>query len=86
MTFRDTVRREVHVAIHGQLWRFRVMKYIVLISLALLLYKWKGIEVLGPVFLNLGLLAVALHFFFRWKTDKWTKSWWLYKRIPLDGE
>lgn len=86
MHFKNSIKREVHITLHAQTWRFRVAKYLALVAIAVLLYMWKGIDVLGPVFFYLGLFAVGMHFVFRWKTDGWTKSWWLYKRIPLDGE
>jgi hypothetical protein len=83
MSFKDLYKREVHVAIHGQSWKFRVKKYIVLLLISGAIYAWKGWETLGRVLLIMAVFAIAMHFFFRWKTNGWEKSWGLYKKIPL---
>jgi hypothetical protein len=83
MDWKSFWKRETHVAIHAQSWRFRVMKYIVLLALAFGVYVMGGWNLLGTVFGILLVLSNAVHFFFRWKTVAWTKSWGPYKKIEL---
>ncbi len=88
MNTKEWLRREKYVALHAQTLRFRVVKYLVLLTLALALYFWKGIATVGYVFLVLFVVAIGVHFLFRWKTDAWTKSWGPYKkldRLPCHG-
>jgi hypothetical protein len=86
VTFKDFLRREKHVALNAQPHSFRIAKWIVIIVLAGLLYWWKGLMVVGALILFCIVAGTSLHFLLRWKTNGWTKSWGLYKRIPLDGE
>lgn len=86
MTFKDFYKKEKHIIVHGQSRRFRVIKYIILFGIALGLYVWKGLGITVLLFLFLGIVGIAVHFFFRWKTEGWTKSWGPYKRIPLNDD
>ncbi len=75
-----TLKRELHVAIHAQSRKFRIYKYLVIFTVMGILYFYFG---WGGVlrFLLYGFVAgLGVHFFFRWKTNGWRKSWWLYKR------
>ncbi len=83
-TFKELYEREKEVIIHGQSFQFRVIKYIVIITLATLLFLWKGAFTVGITFLFLCIVSIIIHFFFRWKTKGWTISWWLYKKPPLN--
>ncbi len=86
MTLKDFYRKEKHIALHAQSRRFRIVKYCVLLAVAVGMYAWKGLAATGLLFLGLFFASICLHFFFRWKTEAWTKSWGLYKRIPFEGE
>lgn len=86
MTLKEFYRKEKYIALHGQSRRFRIVKYSVLLVAALGVYAWKGWETVGLLFFLLFLASICVHFFFRWKTEAWTKSWGLYKRIPYEGE
>lgn len=86
MTLKDFYRKEKYIALHAQSSRFRIVKYCVLHVFAVGVYVWKGLAATGLLFLLLFLAGIGLHFFFRWKTQAWTKSWGLYKRIPFEGE
>jgi len=86
MTLKEFYRKEKYIALHAQSWRFRMVKYCVLLAVAVFTYVWKGLAATGLLFLLLFLAGIGLHFFFRWKTEAWTKSWGLYKRIPFEGE
>jgi Flp pilus assembly protein TadB len=86
MTLKDFYRKEKYIALHAQSSRFRIVKYSVLLAVAVAVYMWKGLASVGHLFLVLFIAAICLHFFFRWKTNAWTKSWGLYKRISLDEE
>ena len=86
MTLKDFYRKEKYIALHAQSRRFRIVKYSVLLVVAVGVYAWLGLGAVGLLFLLLFLVGICLHFFFRWKTEAWTKSWGLYKRIPFEGE
>jgi predicted membrane metal-binding protein len=86
MTLKEFYRREKYIALHAQSRRFRIVKYSVLLAIAVAVYAWKGWAAVGLLFPVLFLAGIGLHFFFRWKTNAWTKSWGLYKRISLDEE
>jgi hypothetical protein len=79
MSFKEAAKKELHVVVYGQSALFRVVKYIVIVIVAFLLYKWKGGRTTAYIFLMLALVSIAAHFFFRWKTKGWTQSWGLYK-------
>ena len=86
MTFKEFYRKEKYIALHAQSRRFRIVKYCVLLAVAVVVYVWKGLAATGLLFLLLFIASICLHVFFRWKTEGWTKSWGLYKRIPFEGE
>ena len=86
MTLKEFYRKEKYIALHAQSRRFRIVKYSVLLAVAGGVYAWLGLGAVGLVFLVLFFAGISLHFFFRWKTEAWTKSWGLYKRIHFEGE
>jgi hypothetical protein len=86
MTLKEFYRKEKFIALHAQSRGFRIVKYCVLLVVAVGVYAWKGLAATGLLFLLLFLASICLHFFFRWKTEAWTKSWGPYKRIPFEGE
>lgn len=83
MTIKELIEREKYVVIHGQTLRFRIVKYIILAAIAWGLYAWKGWTAVWMVFLVLSIIAIAIHFLFRWKTKAWTESWGPYKKLDL---
>ena len=86
MTLKEFYRKEKYIALRAQSSRFRIVKYCVLLAVAVSVYVWKGLAAVGLLFLLLFLAGIAVHFFFRWKTEAWTKSWGPYKRIPFEGD
>lgn len=86
MGFKEFWKRELHVALHAQSVRFRVVKWVVILVVGTALYLLKGFNALAEVLLFLAVMGVGLHFFLKWKSGGWTKSWGPYKRIKLDGE
>jgi hypothetical protein len=86
MSFSKTIKRELEVAFskHSQPLGFRLAKYLVIIVLLYLLWgsKWLWI-----VFSGLSLMALAVHFWYRYKTDGWTKSYgkWDYEQNKPRG-
>lgn len=83
MTIRQLIRREAFVVVHGQSARFRIIKYIIIVTgmtLLVLLSSWSVALITLAV---LTVLSIAAHVLFRWKTKGWTKSWGLYKRLNL---
>ncbi len=86
MTLKQFLNREKHVALHGQPKSFRIKKWVVIFIVATGLYIWKDWLITLEVFLACALLGICLHFFLRYKTNGWTKSWGPYKRIKLNDE
>ena len=86
MTLKEFYRKEKYVTLHAQSRRFRIVKYSVLLAVAVGAYVWMGLAAAGLLFLLLFLAGICTHFFFRWKTEAWTMSWGPYKRIPFEGE
>jgi hypothetical protein len=72
-----TLRREIEVAFskHAQPIWFRITKYIVFISLFYFLWgsKWLWI-----IFLCIAVFGLTLHFWYRYKTKRWTQSYGLW--------
>lgn len=83
MTIKEWIRREKYVAMHAQTLRFRVVKYLILFLIAWGVYAWGGWKTVGIVFAWLFILALSIHFLFRWKTKAWTESWGPYKKLDL---
>ena len=85
MKFKKLVKRELAVAFskQGQPVLFRIIKYVVLITLVCFFWRsplfW---IILGIVFL----LSLLLHFWYRYKTKGWTKSFggWDYDKNNPD--
>jgi hypothetical protein len=84
MKFKEFWQREKYVALHAQSLRFRLVKYIILVTLAVVLFRWRGGVATLKVFLGLAVLGLGIHFLFRWKTKAWTQPWGPYKKILLD--
>jgi hypothetical protein len=78
MSFRETIRREKEVAFSKKTQSFpvRVLKYIII---GALLYFFWGNRWLPVIFISLIVLALVLHFWVRYKTKGWTKSYGLWK-------
>lgn len=70
----NLVQRELSVAFskHAQPVRLRVVKWIVLVGVAVLLH---GTRYFWFWCIGLPVLGLCVHFFFRWKTHGWTKPW-----------
>lgn len=83
MTPTDLIKKELYVALHGQTARFRVGKYIAFLIIFGAVYAKRGGEAVAWALGIALVFAITMHFFFRWMTEGWTKSWWLYK--SLDG-
>jgi hypothetical protein len=84
MNFKELYEREKRVVLYGQTARFRIIKYIILFALFGALYAWRGwsdtLWVLGVLIV----LSIVFHFFFRYMSEGWTKSWWLYNPTSVD--
>ena len=83
MSSKEWIEREKYVATHAQSWRFRVIKYIVIVSFLIALGFWKGWQASVLLLLSLAVLGTILHFILRWKTKAWTQSWGPYKKIDI---
>lgn len=78
MRLNETIKRELEVAFskHSQPVWFRVAKYILLV--AVLYFLW-GSKWLWTIILSMLGLALLLHFWYRYKTNSWTKSYGMWK-------
>lgn len=79
MPFSKTIKREFEVAFYKNtqpVW-LRILKYIVLAGLIYWLWDTKW---LWPVLIGLLSSSLAVHFWYRYKTHRWTKSYggWKY--------
>jgi len=81
MASKGFLKKELYVAIHAQTARFRVVKYAILLPLFGAVYWWKGGKVLAWTLGVSLVFAIAMHFFFRWKTKGWEQSWGPYKSL-----
>jgi len=70
----DTLRRELRVAFSRKaqpVW-FRLGKWIAIIAFCWLMW---GHPYFWPVLFGAFVLGLLLHFFWRWKTKRWTQPW-----------
>ena len=84
MDFKDVYTRERNAIVHGQSVRFRIIKYIVLVPIFFGVYIWKGALTMWYVLAVALVVSLIIHLFFRYMSDGWRKSWWLYKHKPLE--
>ena len=78
MPLPSIVQREFEVAFSKgaqPVW-FRIVKYILLGGMFYFLW---GTKLLWLIFFSLITIGTALHFWFRYKTQGWTKSYGLWK-------
>jgi len=78
MPLNKTIKRELEVAFSKQsqpVW-FRILKYILL---ACLLYFFWGTRLLWIILLVLFIASLLLHFWYRYKTHGWTKTYGMWK-------
>jgi Na+-driven multidrug efflux pump len=78
MALNKTIKRELEVAFskHSQPIWFRVLKYILL---AVIMFFFWGTKLLWIILLISFAFAMLLHFWYRYKTQGWTKSYGLWK-------
>ena len=78
MSFNKVIKREFEVAFskHSQPIWFRLVKYAVI---GLILYFFWGSRLLWYFFSIMFVVGLALHFWYRYKTQGWTKSYGLWK-------
>lgn len=85
MEEKNVWQREWHAIVHGQSVRFRILKYLIIVPLFALLYRWQGREVALYTLGALLVLSLGVHLLFRYKTNGWRTSWGPYrpKKIRL---
>jgi hypothetical protein len=78
MALNKTIKRELEVAFskHSQPVWFRILKYILISSIVF--FFW-GTKLLWIILLIMFAFAMLLHFWYRYKTNGWTKSYGLWK-------
>jgi hypothetical protein len=81
MPLNKTIKREFEVAFskHAQPAWFRIVKYIVLVTV---IWFFSGSRLFWILFGVLFILAMCLHFWYRYKTNGWRKSYgmWNYEK------
>ena len=81
MPFNKTIRREIEVAFakHAQPVWIRVLKYLIL---CIIIYLFWGTKWLWIILISLFGLSLLVHFWYRYKTNGWTKSYgkWDYEK------
>ena len=85
MSFSKILKRELEVAFSKQsqpVW-FRILKYILL---GFILYFFWGSQTLWIILIILVISAMVMHFWYRYKTRGWTKSYgmWKHDRVNQD--
>ncbi|MEK6782615.1 MAG: hypothetical protein AABY93_12975 [Bacteroidota bacterium] len=80
MTLAEIIKREIEVAFskHSQPVWFRILKYTLL---GFVLYFFWGSQLLWTGLLIMFVFALSLHFWYRYKTQGWTKSYGLWKHV-----
>ena len=78
MAFNKTIKREIEVAFskHSQPVWFRVLKYI---ALGCMIYLFGGSKLFWIILSVLVVISLILHFWYRYKTNGWTKSYGMWK-------
>jgi len=78
MSFRETLRREIEVALskHSQSIGFRIVKYLLLG--AILFFFW-GTRTLWIILIILFVFSLTLHFWYRYKSRRWTKDYGMWR-------
>lgn len=75
------LKKELHVAMHAQTWKFRVGKYAAFAIIFGAVYAKLGREALLWA-LGISLVfALALHLFYRYMTNGWQDSWGGYQSL-----
>jgi hypothetical protein len=87
MSIRNKIKREFEVAFAKNAqpaWK-RILKYLIL---GFIIYLFWGKGVLAYILIPLFIIALAIHFWYRFKTNAWTKSFggWKLDKEPTQAE
>jgi hypothetical protein len=85
MSFSKILKREMEVAFskHAQPVWFRIIKYMVL---GFIIYFFWGTKLVWIILLTIFVLSLLLHFWYRYKTHGWEKSYGLWKHDKNKSE
>jgi hypothetical protein len=85
MPFNKTIKREWEVAIteNTQPRWLRIFKYVLLGGL---IYFLRESDWLWTVLITLFVVSLAIHFWFRYKTHGWTKSYGPWKHTKISND
>lgn len=77
MSIQETIRKEIEIAFskYAQPLWFRIIKYLLL---GIFIYFFWGSKIIWAILFVTSMLSLAVHFWFRHKTNRWTKSYWLW--------
>jgi hypothetical protein len=78
MSFRKKIKREIEVAFskHSQPVWFRISKYLLLL---IFIFFFRSAATFWIILLIVLVMGLTLHFWYRYKTKGWTKSYGLWK-------
>jgi hypothetical protein len=85
MPLSKTVKREFEVAFSRRsqpIW-FRILKYAILIPVILIFWASVWLWIILSV---LFAFALWLHFWYRYKTQGWTRNYGMWKYFPEDSD
>ncbi len=74
-----TLKREIDVVVYDQSLVFRTIKWVIILIVLFLLYRWKGWNAVVIAALAGSLLGLTVHFFYRKKTHAWKRAWGGFK-------
>jgi len=80
MSLSETIKLELHVAFSKEsqpVW-FRVLKYVLIIGFV---YFFWNTRVLWIGLISLVVCSLLLHFWYRYKTQRWTRSYGFWKSL-----
>ena len=85
MSFKKIIEREIEVALskHSQPLWFKILKYVLS---GFILYFFWGSKLLWIILLILFAFSMLLHFWYRYKTHGWTKSYGMWKHDKSKSE
>lgn len=75
--------REKYVAQHAQPLWLRIIKFPIILAIAIGLGLWRGWIAVSLLLLFCVVTGTIFHFVLRWGSRGWTRSWGPYKKIDL---
>jgi hypothetical protein len=74
-------KKELYVIRHVQTARVRMVKYTIFLVIFWAVYWWGNWEAVRWTLGALLIVALGMHFFFRWKSKDWMEDYGMYKSV-----